>query len=80
LSSTARIALASVVAGVAGWGAARVLSGEGTGAIARALPGLGGVVVFGILYFAVTWGLGSRELAELAGPVKRRFARGRRRD
>jgi putative peptidoglycan lipid II flippase len=79
-SSTARIAAASVVAAVAGWGAARILSGLGEGPFARAMPGLAGVVVFGILYFAVAWGLGSREVAELAGPVRRRLARRARRD
>ena len=83
-SSTARIAAASVVAAVAGWGAARILSGLGEGPLARAMPGLGGVLVFGTLYFAVAWGLGSREVAELAGPVRahvgRRLARRARRD
>jgi putative peptidoglycan lipid II flippase len=80
LSSTARIAAASVVAAVAGWGAARILSGLGEGPVVRALPGLAGVLVFGTLYFAVAWGLGSREVAELAGPVRRRLARRARRD
>lgn len=79
-SSTARITAASVVAAVGGWGAARVLAGLGEGPIARAMPGLAGVLVFGILYFAVAWGLGSREVAELAGPVRRRLARRARRD
>lgn len=76
-SSTARIGAASIVAGAAGWGAARVLSGGGQGPIARALPGLGGVIAFGVLYFAVAWGLGSRELGELAAPIRRRLKRGR---
>jgi putative peptidoglycan lipid II flippase len=79
-SSTARIAAASVVAAAAGWGAARILSGLYEGPVARALPGLAGVLVFGTLYFAVAWGLGSREVAELAGPVRRRLARRARRD
>jgi putative peptidoglycan lipid II flippase len=79
-SSTSRIALASVVAGAAGWGAARILSGSGTGPVERALPGLAGVAVFGALYFAVVWGLGSRELVELSGPIRRRLARRARRD
>jgi putative peptidoglycan lipid II flippase len=79
-SSTARITLASVVAAVAGWAAARILSGLGTGPIERALPGLAGVAVFGVLYFAVVWGLGSRELEELSGPIRRRLARRARRD
>jgi putative peptidoglycan lipid II flippase len=79
-SSTVRIAAASLVAAVAGWAAARILSGLGEGPIARALPGLAGVLVFGTLYFAVAWGLGAREVSELAGPVRRRLARRARRD
>ena len=67
-------------AAVAGWGAARILAGLGEGPVARAMPGLAGVLVFGVLYFAVAWGLGSREVAELAGPVRRRLARRARRD
>jgi hypothetical protein len=69
-----------VVAAVAGWASARILSGLGEGPIARAMPGLAGVLVFGTLYFAVAWGLGARELGELAGPVRRRLARRARRD
>lgn len=76
-SSAVRIAFASIVAAVAGWGAARLLSGFGGGPVARALPGLGGVLVFGVLYLVVVWGLGSREVTELAGPVRRRLARKR---
>lgn len=79
-SSTAKIAVASVVAGAAAWGAARILSGMGAGPVARAVPGLAGVLVFGALYFAVVWGLGSRELTELSGPIRRRLARRARRD
>jgi putative peptidoglycan lipid II flippase len=74
-SSTARITAASIVAAAAGWGTARLLSSDDHGAIARALPGLGGVIVFGLLYFGVAWGLGSREVDELAGPVRRRLKR-----
>jgi putative peptidoglycan lipid II flippase len=73
-SSTVRIAAASIIAAIAGWGASRVLAG-GEGPIARALPGLGGVVVFGVIYFGVAWGLGSREVDELAAPVRRRLLR-----
>ena len=79
-SSTARITFASLVAAAAAWGAARILSGMGSGPVERALPGLAGVVVFGALYFAVVWGLGSRELVELSGPIRRRLARRARRD
>ncbi len=74
-SSTARILAASMVASVGGWGSARILSGGG-GTIARSLPGLVGAMVFGVIYFTVAWGLGSRELGELAAPVRRRL-RGR---
>jgi putative peptidoglycan lipid II flippase len=74
-SSTARIVAASLVAAVGGWGAARALGGQGEGAIARALPGLAGVLVFSVLYLAVAWGLGAREVGELAGPVMRRLRR-----
>ena len=79
-SSTARVAFASLVAAVAGWGAARILSGMGAGPLERALPGLAGVLVFGALYLALVWGLGSRELVELSGPIRRRLARRARRD
>src|SRR4051794_27558750 len=75
-SSTLRIAAASLLAGVAGWGAARILSGGGgEGAVARALPGLGGALVFGVIYFGMAWGLGSREVDELAAPIRRRLRR-----
>ena len=74
-SSAVRIAGASILAGVAAWGAARMLSSSDDGALARALPGLGGVVVFGVLYLAVTWALGSPEIAELAAPIRRRLSR-----
>lgn len=76
--SVVRIACASTVAGVAGWGASHGLPDAWTtGAFGRALPGIVGLAIFGVLYFAVAWGLGSRELAELAGPVKRRLRRRR---
>ena len=73
-ASAAKIAGASVVAGVAAWGAARIVTGV-DGAIGRALPGLAGVIVFGVIYLGVVWGLGSREVDELAAPIRRRLAR-----
>ena len=73
-TSAAKITGASVVAGVAAWGAARIVGG-GEGPIARALPGLAGVIVFGVIYFGVVWGLGSREMEEIAAPVRRRLRR-----
>jgi putative peptidoglycan lipid II flippase len=72
--STVKIALASMVAAVAGWATARILAG-GAGPIGRALPGLGGALVFGTLFFLVAWGLGAPEVAELTGPVLRRLRR-----
>lgn len=77
-SSVVRIVGASTVAGVAGWGASHGLPDAWTtGSFGRALPGIVGLAIFGVLYFAVAWGVGSRELAELAGPIKRRLRRGR---
>jgi len=77
-SSVLRVGLASVVAAAAAWGSARLLSGLGGGAVARAVPGVAGLLVFGALYLVVTWGAGSPELAEIAGPLRRRLARRRR--
>ena len=76
-ASTLRILIASAIAAAAGWGASRSLSGLGDGALARAVPGLAGVIAFGVLYLAVTWGVGSPELAEIAGPIRRRLRRTR---
>jgi hypothetical protein len=47
----------------------------GQGAIALAPPGLGGVLVFGVLYLAVAWGLGCGEGDELAARVRHRLRR-----
>ena len=74
--SAAKIAGASVIAGVGAWGAARIVSG-GEGPIGRAVPGLAGMIVFGVIYFGVVWGMGSRELDEIAAPIRRRLARRR---
>ena len=76
-ASAAKITGASLIAGVAAWGAARIVGG-GEGAIARALPGLAGVMVFGGIYVGVVWGLGSREMEEIAAPIKRRLGRRKR--
>lgn len=79
--SALRIAAASAVAGVAGWGASHALPDSlGASAVGRAVPGVVGLAVFGVLYLAVAWGLGARELAELAAPVKRRLLRRRAMD
>jgi putative peptidoglycan lipid II flippase len=76
LGSGARTLVASLVAGVAGWGAARLLSHEGpAGAIVRALPGLGGTAAFGAVYLAVAWGLRAPELDEIVRAVRRKIRR-----
>ncbi len=73
--SAARITLASLVGGVGGWGAARLLADVLAGPIGRALPGLAGGIVFAALFFVAAWGLGAEELGEVARPVARRLAR-----
>lgn len=70
--SIARITAASFVAAIAGWGTARLLLTSDFSAL-RAMAGLAGAGVFGATYLAVVWGLNSRELAELAAPVRRRL-------
>lgn len=75
LASTARILTASAIAGTGGWGAAHLLEGALLGSIGRALPGLVGSIVFAALYVVAAWGLGVRELGEVAAPIRRRLAR-----
>lgn len=77
LGSSARVTAASLVAGVAGWGAARLLEGLLPGKIGGALPGLAGGIVFSGVFLVAAWGLGAEELAEVARPVARRLARRR---
>lgn len=76
-SSTWRIGAASVAAGAAAWAAARAAASAWSsgGAVARAVPGLVALLVFGVVYLGVCRLLRARELAELAAPLQRRFAR-----
>jgi putative peptidoglycan lipid II flippase len=76
-ASVARTGAASVVAGAAAWGAARLLQDLGSGPIARVVPGALGALVFVALYAVLVWGLGAREVDELAAPIRRRFGRRR---
>lgn len=80
--SAGRVAAASAVASIAGWGVARILAPQPgattAGAIARALPGAAGVLVFAILFLSVAWALGTPELEEIAAGARRRLARRRR--
>lgn len=77
VSSTLRIVCASVISGVAAWGAARLLSNHLDGIAARILPGLLASLLFATLYVALSWALGVRELRELAAPIRRRLSRRR---
>jgi putative peptidoglycan lipid II flippase len=78
--SAARTLAASVVAAVAGWGVARLLTPEGpAGGVARALPGLVGLAGFMAVFAAVAWGMRSPELEEIARTLRRRLGRTRSR-
>jgi hypothetical protein len=57
---------AAAIAGVGGRALASIAGRGG-----RALPGLVGGVVFLVLYLVAAAALGSRELAELAAPIRR---------
>ena len=61
--SASRTVLASVVAAVAGWGAA-TLAGGGPGMLA-----------FASVFVLAAWGLGSPELGEISGAVRRKLGR-----
>jgi putative peptidoglycan lipid II flippase len=74
--SIARTLAACAVASVAGWSSARLaVSGEGSGAMARALPGAVGMVVFLVTFGATAWGVRASELEEIRNAVRRRFGR-----
>ena len=60
--STGRTLVASVLAAVAGWGAA-VLGG-----------GIAGMAAFAVVFLLAAWGLRSPELAEISGAVQRRLS------
>ena len=76
--SAARTLVASVVAAVAGWGVARILTPDGpAGGLARALPGLVGLAGFMAVFGAVAWGMQSPELEEISSTLRRRLGRTR---
>jgi putative peptidoglycan lipid II flippase len=78
--SGARTAVASGVAAVAGWAIARLLTPVGpAGGVARALPGMAGLVGFAGVFAAVAWGMRSPELDEIADTLRRRLGRARTR-
>lgn len=76
--SAARVLGASIIAGAASGAVAHLLDGAVAGAVGRALPGLAASVVFVVLFVISAWGLGARELAEIAAPIKRRLGRKKR--
>jgi len=89
LRSSLRTALASAVAGVAGWGAAVAFVPESAagasagasvvgGGVARAFPGVAGAFVFAAVFALVAWGLRAPELDEMTGAIRRRLARRKR--
>ena len=76
-ASAARTGLASVVAGAAGFLTAQAFggAGQGGGAVARALPGLLGGVVFGTTFLLVAYVVRSPELHALVAAVRSRRRR-----
>jgi putative peptidoglycan lipid II flippase len=79
--SAARTLGASLLAGVAGWGAATLLTPEGTaGGVLRALPGVAGLTAFTIVFVLAAWGMRAPELEDILGALMRRLGgRGGRR-
>ena len=74
-ASGVRVLAASAIAGAASGALAHLLTGAVPGSIGRALPGLASAVLFGVLFLSSAWGLGARELAEVAAPIRRRLRR-----
>jgi putative peptidoglycan lipid II flippase len=75
LRSAARTGLASVVAGGAGYTTAELLGGLGKGALARALPGIAGAVVFATVFLVVAYFAKSPELRSLVTSLRARLRR-----
>jgi fructose-specific phosphotransferase system IIC component len=76
LRSAIRTVVASAVAGVVACWAVRVVSSPGpTGALARALPGLVGMVGFLVAFAVGAWVMRAPELEQILTPVRRRLGR-----
>jgi putative peptidoglycan lipid II flippase len=74
--SAARTLLASVVAGGAGYLTAEAATGlEQGGALLRALPGVAGAAVFGVVFFVVAYVAKSDELHSLVRAVRAKVRR-----
>ena len=75
--SAVRVLGASLVAGVAAAALAHLLEGTLPGRFGRAFPGVAGALLFSVLFLVTAWGLGSKELAEVGAPIRRRLLRRR---
>ena len=74
--SASRTLVGSIVAGVGGWGTARLLWPDGAASgWARAIPGLAGGVVFVVLFLLAAWGVRAPELDAVLGGLARRLRR-----
>jgi len=72
--SAARTLGASLLAAVAGWGAARLLAPDGeAGAVLRMLPGVAGMVAFTVVFALAAWGMRAPELEDIVGAFRRRL-------
>lgn len=75
-ASAGRTLVASSVAGVGAWGAAHLLAPmQAGGGVARLVPGVASVAVFGGLFVLAAWGVRSPELESLVRSVRRRLGR-----
>jgi putative peptidoglycan lipid II flippase len=78
VSSAMRTLAASLVAGLAGVGTVRLLSPcVGCSPSLRALPGVGAMVVYGVVFLGTAWALRAPEFLEIARAVLRHGRRGR---
>ena len=72
--SAARTLCASILAAVAGWGAARLLTPEGEArALMRIVPGVAGMIAFGVVFVLAAWGMRAPELEDIVGAFRRRL-------
>jgi putative peptidoglycan lipid II flippase len=74
-ASVARTGFASLVAGGAGYLTADLVAGLGEGALARALPGIAGAIVFATTFVVVAYVIRSPELRGLVTSLRARLAR-----
>ncbi|HEY6463981.1 MAG TPA: lipid II flippase MurJ, partial [Polyangiaceae bacterium] len=73
--SAGRTLVASLVAGVAGWGAAVATApGPGAPGILRILPGIAGLAAFSLVFLLAAWGLRTPELEEIVRAFRRRLS------